>query len=65
LAYLNPGEPIDMPTLFQRMITAGRQVAAYPVREYWLDIGRMDDLQRADLEYNMVFNSSEPSHPAS
>lgn len=26
---------------------AGREVNMFPVYEYWLDIGRMDDFQRA------------------
>jgi dTDP-glucose pyrophosphorylase len=49
-----PGERIDMPTLLEREIGAGRDVNMFPVHEYWLDIGRMDDFQRAQQE---VLNS--------
>lgn len=45
-----PGERIDMPTLLEREIGAGRDVNMFPVHEYWLDIGRMDDFQRAQQE---------------
>lgn len=45
-----PGEPIDMPTLLANEIGAGRHVNMFPVHEYWLDIGRMDDFQRAQKE---------------
>jgi dTDP-glucose pyrophosphorylase len=45
-----PGERIDMPTLLEREISAGRDVNMFPVHEYWLDIGRMDDFQRAQQE---------------
>lgn len=45
-----PGERIDMPTLLEREIDAGRDVNMFPVHEYWLDIGRMDDFQRAQQE---------------
>lgn len=45
-----PGERIDMPTLLEREIGAGRNVNMFPVHEYWLDIGRMDDFQRAQQE---------------
>jgi dTDP-glucose pyrophosphorylase len=45
-----PGERIDMPTLLEREIGAGRDVNMFPVHEYWLDIGRMDDFQRAQHE---------------
>jgi dTDP-glucose pyrophosphorylase len=45
-----PGDRIDMPTLLEREIVAGRDVNMFPVHEYWLDIGRMDDFQRAQHE---------------
>ena len=45
-----PGERIDMPALLEREIGAGRAVNMFPVHEYWLDIGRMDDFQRAQRE---------------
>lgn len=45
-----PGERIDMPTLLEQEIVAGRDVNMFPLHEYWLDIGRMDDFQRAQDE---------------
>jgi dTDP-glucose pyrophosphorylase len=45
-----PGERIDMPTLLEQEIVAGRDVNMFPVHEYWLDIGRMDDFHRAQEE---------------
>lgn len=45
-----PGQPIDMPTLLEQEIDAGRDVNMFPVHEYWLDIGRMDDFHRAQEE---------------
>lgn len=47
---VSPGERIDMPDLMEREISAGRDVNMFPVHEYWLDIGRMDDFQRAQQE---------------
>jgi NDP-sugar pyrophosphorylase family protein len=44
---VTPGDRIDMPTLLEREIGAGREINMFPVHEYWLDIGRMDDFQRA------------------
>jgi len=41
---------VDMPTLLQQEIMAGRGVNMFPVHEYWLDIGHMDDFQRAQEE---------------
>lgn len=41
----------DMPTLFEHLITAGKNTAAFPLREYWLDIGRLEEFERAQLEW--------------
>lgn len=43
----------DMPTLFDE-IERSRRVA-FPIHEYWLDIGRHDDLDRAGREYREHF----------
>lgn len=48
----------DMPDLFQ-IITKSEQehdmAAAFPIREYWIDIGRMTDFERANGEFFEVF----------
>lgn len=44
------GKRIDMPTLLEDEIEAGQDVNMFPLHEYWLDIGRMEDFQRAQLE---------------
>lgn len=45
----------DMPALFETLVQRDRQVVVFPIREYWLDIGRMDDLERANGEFTEVF----------
>lgn len=45
----------DMPELFLRLMDQNLNTAAYPIRDYWLDIGRPEDLERANLEYNKIF----------
>lgn len=42
-----PGTRIDMPTLLEKEIDAGKSVNMFPIHEHWLDIGRMDDFHRA------------------
>lgn len=42
-----PGKPVDMPTLLERHMAVGRQVNTFPVHEYWLDIGRIEDFRQA------------------
>jgi NDP-sugar pyrophosphorylase family protein len=41
----------DMTTLFQMLTQQGQPTGAFPIREYWLDVGRLDDLERARLEF--------------
>lgn len=40
----------DMPDLIGRLLEAGRSVAAFPILEYWLDIGRPADYARAQAD---------------
>lgn len=47
---VTPGMRVDMPTLLERQIDDGKTVNMFPIHEYWLDIGRMDDFQRAQNE---------------
>lgn len=45
------GMHIDMPTLLEQHIAKGASILKYPVHEYWLDIGRMDDFNRAQADF--------------
>ena len=48
--HLTRGEPCDMPTLFERLQTNCLKTIAYPMHEPWLDVGRPDDLLRANAQ---------------
>lgn len=41
----------DMPTLIGRTIESGRVVRSHAIREYWIDVGRLDDLERARIDF--------------
>jgi len=41
----------DMPTFFERLIASGNTTVAYPLREHWVDIGRLQELERAQAEW--------------
>ncbi len=41
------GRRFDMTDLIQKLLDNGRTVVSYPIVEYWLDIGRQEDYQRA------------------
>lgn len=49
-----PNTKIDMPTLLEQVIAEGRGVTMFPVHEYWLDIGRMEDFKRAQVEIGTI-----------
>jgi len=50
------GERIDMPTLLEQRMAQGQPVNMFPVHEYWLDIGRMEDFQRAQYDVAGLFH---------
>lgn len=45
----------NMTDLFEAMLQEGLRPTIFPVMEYWLDIGRLDDLNRAHQEYQTIF----------
>jgi len=50
LSALSQGVRCDMPTLFERLQAQSKRTVAYPMHEPWLDVGRPDDLIRANHE---------------
>ena len=51
---VKPGTRIDMPSLLEKQIEQGREINMFPVHEYWLDIGRMDDFNKAQNEVGQL-----------
>lgn len=47
VALVQRGRREDVPHLLEEIQASGGAVAAYPLHEYWLDIGRMDDFLQA------------------
>ena len=45
----------DMPTLFEKAIAQDKNVISFPIHEYWIDIGRLEEYQKANEEYAKVF----------
>ncbi|MBU0633189.1 nucleotidyltransferase family protein [bacterium] len=48
-------EFFDMPTLFEKLIEKEKKAVSFLLREYWLDIGRMEEYEKANNEYHEVF----------
>lgn len=51
LEHLGEGDHCNMPTLFERLQAKGQRAVAYPMHEPWLDVGRPDDLARANGQH--------------
>ncbi len=47
--------PYDMPELLAGLASDGEMVGAYPIHEYWLDIGRPPDFENAQTDFGVVF----------
>lgn len=47
----------DMPTLFDTLIQHNKNPISFPVHEYWLDIGQVNELKQARDEYFNIFES--------
>lgn len=48
-------QPVDMPALFDLMMRRGMQTRCHHIDGYWLDIGRMADYERANLDFAEIF----------
>ncbi|MCJ8327986.1 MAG: nucleotidyltransferase family protein [Campylobacterales bacterium] len=55
LDYIPNDEFYDMPTLFETLIKDKKKCISFPIREYWLDIGRLEEFEKANNEYHKVF----------
>jgi len=54
---------LDMPNLLSSAIEKKRKVGLFPIHEYWLDLGRPDDLELAEEESIRWLNSKAHSEP--
>jgi NDP-sugar pyrophosphorylase family protein len=44
------GRRFDMTDLILKLLESGRQVVSFPIVEYWLDVGRQEDYQKAQRD---------------
>lgn len=54
LAYIPEGEYLDFPNLVLKLIAAGERVVAFPFNGYWMDLGRPDDYEQANKDFNKM-----------
>ncbi|EMJ92106.1 nucleotidyltransferase family protein [Leptospira alstonii] len=53
---VDKGLKIDMPSLIEKELKSSKQVNIFPIHEYWLDIGRMEEFERAQGDWVKLFN---------
>lgn len=51
---VSENQHIDMTTLLEEKMKAGGNITMFPLHEYWLDIGRMEDYTRAQKDIDKM-----------
>jgi NDP-sugar pyrophosphorylase family protein len=54
LELIPPGRRVDAIELIETAMKAGKKVSSFPVLEYWVDIGKMDDYQKAQEDVQFL-----------
>ena len=54
LEYIKLGERLDFPDLVKTLISRGETVKGYIFDDYWLDIGRPDDYEKATEDFEKM-----------
>jgi NDP-mannose synthase len=52
--HIVPGQKLDFPDLVLRLIAAGEKVRAWRSPDHWLDIGRPDDYEQAQDDFDRL-----------
>ena len=47
-------KPVDMPELITKHLSSGEKVSAFPIHEYWLDIGLMKQYEQAQVDIDSL-----------
>lgn len=55
LEYIPKDEFYDMPSLFEDLIKNNKNTISFPIREYWLDIGRIEEYNKANEDFLRFF----------
>jgi NDP-sugar pyrophosphorylase family protein len=63
LTFIPKSGPYQMPELFSQLRASGKKTIAYPIIEYWKDIGTPEDFSAAEREYADTFESHFQPRP--
>ena len=54
LDYIPKNQYLDFPDLVLKLFAAGEKVCSYPFNGYWEDLGRPDDYERANMDFEAM-----------
>lgn len=57
LDYIEPGHHCHITEVFARALGDNRNIAAYPITEYWRDVGTHEEFSQAQEDYHEVFGT--------
>ena len=49
---------LDMPDLIDKILSTSAKVCVYPLFEYWMDIGKIDNFEKAQQDVKYIFPGS-------
>ena len=56
LGYIEQNKKLDFPDLIKKLISDGKKVNGYVYDGYWLDIGRPDDYEKANMKIDKIYD---------
>ena len=54
--YIPKNEYYDMPSLFEKLIQEKKNTITFPIKEYWYDIGRIEEFKKVNKDYKRIFS---------
>ncbi len=60
LPYIEPGVRLDFPDLILRLVAAGETVRADRSEDFWMDIGRPEDYEQAQDDFERLYHRLLP-----
>jgi NDP-mannose synthase len=56
--FIPDNEYYGMDTLIKKLLAEGKKIYKYEIKEYWIDIGRIEDYEKAQHAYKEMYNES-------
>ena len=56
ISFIPQNHYLDMPNLFMQLLDKNIETTVFPIHEYWIDIGQVNDFKQANIDYKQLFN---------